>query len=94
MRIVSVAVFAAALAAGAVPAMAFENFIPLGHNYSPDDSKLPTLNSDEDRLNAQVDIYEAEIYTRQKIAKTFSSQLDRFANDQELNSRNRDFIDY
>ena len=65
-----------------------------GAGAAADDVTPPTLNSDEDRLNAQVDIYEAEIYTRQKIAKTFSSQLDRFANDQELNSRNRDFIDY
>ena len=73
--------------------MAYENFIPLGHNYSPDDSELPAFDSNQDRLNAQVDIFEAEIYTRQRAAKSFSSKLDQFANDQELKGGS-DFIDY
>lgn len=94
MRSVAIAIFAAVLGAGASPALAFENFIPLGHNYAPEDSQLPRLNSDQDKINAQVDIYETEIYTRERIAKSFSSRLDHFSNDQELNSRNSDFIDY
>jgi hypothetical protein len=92
MRLTVVAVLAIVL--GAAPAGAFENFIPLGNNYSPDDPRLPPLNSEQDRINAQVDIYESEIYNRQRIAKSFSSQVDRFRYDQELNTRNRDFIDY
>ena len=75
------------------PAMAFENFIPLGHNYSPDDQTMPEFNSDADRLNSQVDIYETEIYTRQRRAKQFSSNLDQFSNNQELKGAS-DFIDY
>jgi hypothetical protein len=94
MRIVvTVAVFAAVLAAQALPSAAYENFIPLGHSYSPDSPELPAFNSEEDRINSQADIYESEIYTRQRTAKTFSSQLDRFSNDQEI-SGGSEFIDY
>ena len=92
MRI-AIAVIAAALGAQALPAMALENFIPQGHNYSPDSPELPAFNSAQDRLNAQVDIYEAEIWTRQRNAKTFSSRLNQFSNDQELKGGS-DFIDY
>ena len=89
----SIAVLAAAMALTPAPALAYENFIPLGHSYSPDDSVLPEFNSDQDRLNSQVDIYESEIYNRQRRAKVFSSQLDRFNNDQEI-SGSSEFIDY
>lgn len=75
------------------PAFAYENFIPLGFNYSPDNSRLPDINSPEYQLNTQVDIYEAEIYTRQRAAKSQNSQLEQFANDQQY-ERNSDFIDY
>lgn len=83
----------AALVLAPAPASAYENFIPLGHNYSPEQSQLPAINSEQDRVNAQVDIYESEIYNRQRSAKTFSSQLDRFSNDQELRGSG-EFIDY
>lgn len=92
MRILFAAVVAS-LAFAPVPAFAYENFIPLGHNYSPDDSELPAFNSEQDRLNSQVDIFEADIWTRQRAAKSFSSRVDQFRNSQEL-SRNSDFIDY
>ena len=92
MRIVFAAVVAS-LAFAPVPAFAYENFIPLGHNYSPDNSELTEINSEEYKLNAQVDIYEAEIYRRQRTAKSFNSQLDRFANDQEFKGSS-EFIDY
>lgn len=72
---------------------AYENFIPLGHNYSPDDSVLPELNSRQDQINAQVDIFESDIYTRGRRAKEFRSNLDHFSNSQELDGTN-DFIDY
>ena len=72
---------------------AYENFIPLGHNYSPDDSELPALNSRQDQINAQVDIFEADIYTRGRRAKEFRSNLDQFSNNQELKGAS-DFIDY
>ena len=72
---------------------AYENFIPLGHSYAPGDSVLPPLNSRKDRVNAQVDIFESDVYTRARAAKEFRNQLDQFSNNQELKGPN-DFIDY
>ncbi|HRX37093.1 MAG TPA: hypothetical protein P5337_11905 [Aestuariivirga sp.] len=92
MRI-AIAAFALCLGIAAQPALAYENFIPLGHNYSPDDPELPALNSQQDRVNSQVDIYEAEIYTRQRRNKVFNSQLNQFSNDQEYRGY-KEFIDY
>ena len=83
----------AALAFAPVPALAYENFIPLGQNYSPEQSELPPINSEQARINSQLDIFESEIYNRQRSAKEFSSQLQRFSNDQELRGSS-DFIDY
>ena len=90
MRII-IALLAAVIWAG--PALAYENFIPLGHNYSPGNSELPEFNSAQDKINAQVDIYEAEIYMRQRTAKAFSSQLERFTSEQEFDGSS-EFIDY
>lgn len=92
MRI-AISIAAMVLALWPAQAGAFENFIPLGQNYSPDDPVLPKFNSEQDRLNSQVDIYETEIYIRQRTAKRFSSRLDRFSYDQELKGGN-EFIDY
>ena len=92
MRLLAILLAATALSQAA-PALAYENFIPMGHNYSPDDPELPEFNSEQDRVNAQVDIYETEIYGRQRRAKVFSSNLDHFSNNHEISS-SRDFIDY
>ncbi len=92
MRIAIIA-FAAAFGFAASPALAYENFIPLGHNYSPDNSELPEFNSTEDQVNGQVDIYEADIWTRQRAAKSFSSRLNQFSNNQEMDGGSP-FIDY
>jgi hypothetical protein len=92
MRIV---VLAAALAALAFTpaAHAYENFIPLGHNYSPDDPTLPALNSTQDQINAQVDIFEADVYTRALRAKQFHSRMEQFSGAQEFVGPNV-YIDY
>jgi hypothetical protein len=91
--IAAAAIVAGTLVAANTPALAYENFIPLGHNYSPDQSELPQLNSEQDRINAQTDIYEAEIYTRQRDAKEFNSRVQQFRNQQEF-TMNNGFIDY
>jgi hypothetical protein len=85
-------VFACALSP--IQAGAYENFIPLGHNYSPGDSVLPELNSRQDQINAQVDIFEADIYTRGRRAQEFRSNLRQFSNEQELQGVDDNFIDY
>jgi hypothetical protein len=91
MRVVLVL---AVLGLSALPALAVENFIPLGHNYSPDDSVIPEFNSEQDRLNAQVDIYETEIYTRQRFAKENNTYVRRFLNSQSGTGGTMDYIDY
>ncbi len=93
MRVVLVAAVLG-LAMAPVPALAVENFIPLGHNYSPDDSVIPEFNSEQDRLNGQVDIYETEIYTRQRFAKENNTYVRRFLNSQSGTGGSMDFIDY
>lgn len=89
----TLSIAAALLIVTAAPAMAYENFIPLGHNYSPDQSELPRLNSEQDKINAQTDIYEAEIYNRQRRAKEFNTQVQQFRTQQEYTGSS-DFIDY
>jgi hypothetical protein len=64
-------------------AMAFENFIPLGHNYSPDEQTLPAINSRRDRINLQTDIYETERYVELRSQAVDSSFLNRFISSQE-----------
>lgn len=94
MRIVLAAIILGLTAFAAAPASAFENFIPLGHNYSPDDSVLPDFNSEQDKLNGQVDIFETEIYTRQRFLKEQNTYLRRFLNSQQGNGGTIGFIDY
>lgn len=64
-------------------AMAFENFIPLGHNYSPDEQVLPPINSQRDRVNLQTDIYETERYVEGRTQRADTSFLNRFISSQE-----------
>ena len=72
--------------AGAIfgPALAAENFIPGGHTYSPDNTPLPELNTEQDNINLNADIIQSEIYTKQRERKLQDSQLQRFMGDQEL----------
>jgi hypothetical protein len=81
MRLALVAITAILAAQSA---WALENFIPLGQNYSPGDSVLPELNSYEDRLNANVDIYESQRRVEQRFQVEQGSYLRRFQNEQEL----------
>lgn len=90
---VAISIAALVLALQAAPALAYENFIPLGHAYSPDDAELPAFNSDQDQINSQTDIFESEIYGRLRRAKEFNSQMTQFSNDQELKGGSK-FIDY
>ncbi len=64
-------------------AQAFENFIPLGHNYSPDEQVLPPVNSHRDRVNLQTDIYETERYVEGRSERADTSFLNRFISSQE-----------
>lgn len=69
------AVLCVALSGSSVTAL--EKFIPKGHSYSPDEPELPPLNSPNDLLNGQADIYETEIYRQQYRLKMLDSELNR-----------------
>jgi hypothetical protein len=71
-------------------ATAEENFIPQGHGYQPGNEVLPPLNSDQDRITLQTDIYESELYAKQRRQKVFESRMNRFQFEQEFNSLNND----
>jgi hypothetical protein len=68
------------LAAGASFALAVENFVPYGHTYGPGSGPLPYLNSPQDKINAQADIYQTEIWKKQMERKLFDSNMQRFIN--------------
>ena len=50
----------------AVAQSANNNKIPSGHSYSPNQEKLPRTNTRKYRLNSQTDIYETEIYRKNR----------------------------
>lgn len=93
MRVVAVAVLAVSLGLWPASAWAYEKFIPLGHSYTPDRPGLPPLNSELDRLNANVDIIESDVYTREKISKQFQNNLNQFMDNRQIRP-NSSFIDY
>ncbi|MGI9462534.1 MAG: hypothetical protein ACR2OM_01255 [Aestuariivirgaceae bacterium] len=57
--------------------IAAERFVPQGHTYSPDEDRLPLLNTRRDRINSQADLYEAEIYRVQKERAILEGELGR-----------------
>ncbi len=82
----------AVLALSHLPAEAVENFIPLGQNYAPGENEVPPIGSKQDRINAQLDIYETENYVRDLRAKRFDTRLNTFQ--QEPRNSGEEFLDY
>lgn len=82
----------AVLALSHVPALAVENFIPLGQNYAPGDDEVPPIGSEQDRINAQIDIYETENYGRALREKQFETRLNQFQ--QEPRGLDDSVLDY
>lgn len=66
------------------PAAAYENFIPLGHNYSPEEQVLPEFSGTKDQINTQTDVYETEVYVGERFQAEQDSHMKRFLNNQEL----------
>jgi hypothetical protein len=93
MRIISVTVVAMGLVSMVPAAQAFDKFIPLGVGYSTELSELPALDSEEQSLTNQADIYETEIYNKQLEQQRHNNYINHFLNDQ--NSAGSDFsLDY
>ncbi len=78
MQIFSVMVAAVGLVVFSGNVQAFENFIPAGTGYSTEIIALPELNSDQSKLNQQTDIYETEIYRKQRKYAEDDAKLRRF----------------
>jgi hypothetical protein len=83
----------AALALSAAPALAMENFIPLGQNYAPGDDTLPPIGSEQDQMNAQIDIYQTDAYYRALREKQVESRF-RQMRDQGMGSTDDSQLDY
>jgi hypothetical protein len=82
----------AVLALSSAPVLAMENFIPLGQNYAPGDDQIPPIGSDQDRINAQLDIYQTENYVRDLREKRFDTRLNHYQT--EPRNIGDEFLDY
>ncbi len=67
----------AAVAVAPANSYAEQKFVPQGHTYSPDQNRLPLLNSRRDRVNSQADIYESEIYRIQRERAILEAEMTR-----------------
>lgn len=68
------------LALTAGTALANETFIPSGHSYTPESSSLPPLNSYQDKITNQTDVYQSEIWHKQYEQRQFDSEMRRLLN--------------
>lgn len=88
------AVFAVALAGvSGSDAQAEQNYVPSGHAYGPNFERLPPLNSRQDKIHAQADVYEAEI-RRRKVERRIQQERLRQHYDLDLIKPGRSYFDY
>ncbi len=80
MRISGLCAALLALSAFALPAHAYENFIPLGTGYSTSVHSIPAIESERQRIIEQTDIYESEIYNKQLQQRIVNSRSSAFFN--------------
>ena len=86
---------AAALVISALPALADQNFIPMGQDYGLGNDTTPPLDSEQSKFNAQVDIYQSEVYNRNLEKKQFDSNIFNLTNEQTPdNMGDNDQLDY
>ena len=85
---------AAVLALSAMPALADQNFIPMGQDYGLGQDAAPPLDSEQSKFNAQVDIYQSEVYTRNLDKKQFDSRIFNLTNSQTGTALDDNNLDY
>lgn len=85
---------AALLAASALPAAADQNFIPMGQDYGLGNDAAPPLDSEQSKFNAQVDIYQSEVYNRNLSKKEFDSRIYNLTNEENPGDLDDDQLDY
>ena len=84
----------ALVALSAAPSLADENFIPMGQDYGLGNDAAPPLDSEQSKFNAQVDIYQSEVYNRNLEKKQFDSRLYNLANEQNPTDLDDTQLDY
>ena len=80
-------------AVSAAPAVAYDNFIPLGTGYSTHKSSMAQLGSSEDQVSNQTDLFETEIYRAQEAERDHDNYVRRFVSNPEATGSDQ-FIDY
>ena len=85
---------AAVLALSAMPARADQNFIPMGQDYGLGQDAAPPLDSEQSKFNAQVDIYQSEVYNRNLDKKQFDSRIFNLTNSQTGTALDDNNLDY
>lgn len=84
----------ALLAVSAMPALSDQNFIPAGQDYGMGNDATPPLDSEQSKFNAQVDIYQSEVYNRNLNQKQFDSRLFNLENEQNPGDPDDNQLDY
>ena len=94
-RISLAGVILAAVFAGVsgTASLAEQNFIPSGHAWGPGFEQLPPLNSRQDRIDAQADVYETEIRRSQLELRIQMERL-RLHHDLDLIRPGRGYFPY
>ena len=82
------------LAVSAAPSLADENFIPMGQDYGLGNDAAPPLDSEQSKFNAQVDIYQSEVYNRNLSKKEFDSRIYNLTNEENPGDLDDDQLDY
>ena len=85
---------AALLALAPLPALADQNFIPMGQDYGLGQNPIPPLDSEQSKFNAQVDIYQSEVYNRNLSKKEFDSRIYNLTNEENPGDLDDDQLDY
>jgi hypothetical protein len=81
MRVVGFVVAVVCLAAPG--ALAYENYIPLGTGYSSNVDSLPAFDSEQGVIASETDVYETELYKRQRKQIEDESRFKQFFSDSE-----------
>ena len=83
MRILTLASFGFLAAFQATPALAYENFIPLGTGYSSNVDALPAFDSEAGQVIRKTDVYETELYMIGRKRVEDESRMRRFFSESE-----------
>jgi hypothetical protein len=91
MRIISLLFLSSVALSG--PALAYENYIPLGAGYSSNVDSLPAFDSEAGQISQETDVYETELYKKGRKSIEDESRFRQFFSDSESTGADT-YIDY